>query len=60
MEMLGEICCVEKYLVEKEMNRIITLDAKTACFDADFCCNCEFYQCLPQTFSGSMMVYGGV
>lgn len=60
MEMLGEICCVEKYLVEKEMNRIITLDAKTACFDADFCCNCEFYQCLPQTFSGGMMVYGGV
>lgn len=48
MEMLGEICCVEKYLVEKEMNRIITLDAKTACFDADFCCNCEFYQCLPK------------
>ena len=51
---------IEKYLAEKELNLTATLDAKAAYSDADFVEIAAPTNCLHQTFSGSMLVCGGV
>lgn len=50
---------IENYLAEKDLNLAATLDSKAAIVMRTLL-QCSPYECLPQTFSGGMMVYGGV